>query len=223
MSQGGPQSVRSSAPSPNGGAMDVATLREQAGDLPREPGVYQFLDGDRVLYVGKAVGLRDRVRSYADPRSERIRQMVARADDVDTAVTDTESQALLLEANLIKRHRPKYNVRLKDDKSYPLVELTDHGAPQIRITRDPDSGSTVFGPFTDKGRVETVLKAVRQTYGIRGCSDHKYANRATASTSARYSSASISPVQGAVQSPMSWSRHGRSRLAYLWSEQPRIP
>jgi excinuclease ABC subunit C len=157
--------------------MDVATLREQAGDLPREPGVYQFLDGDRVLYVGKAVDLRDRVRSYADPRSERIRQMVARADDVDTAVTDTESQALLLEANLIKRHRPKYNVRLKDDKSYPLVELTDHGAPQIRITRDPDSGSTVFGPFTDKGRVETVVKAVRQTYGIRGCSDHKYANR----------------------------------------------
>ena len=157
--------------------MDVATLRERAGDLPREPGVYQFLGGDRVLYVGKAVDLRDRVRSYADPRSERIRQMVDRADGVDTAVTDTESQALLLEANLIKRHRPKYNVRLKDDKSYPLVELTDHDAPQIRITRDPDSGSTVFGPFTDKGRVETVLKAVRQVYGIRGCSDHKYANR----------------------------------------------
>ena len=177
MSQGGPQSVRSSAPSPNGGAMDMATLREQAGNLPREPGVYQFLDGDRVLYVGKAVDLRDRVRSYADPRSERIRQMVDRADGVDTAVTDTESQALLLEANLIKRHRPKYNVRLKDDKSYPLVELTDHDAPQIRITRDPDSGSTVFGPFTDKGRVETVVKAVRQVYGIRGCSDHKYANR----------------------------------------------
>ena len=177
MSQGGPQSVRSSAPSPNGGAMDVATLRKQAGNLPREPGVYQFLDGDRVLYVGKAVDLRDRVRSYADPRSERIRQMVDRADGVDTAVTDTESQALLLEANLIKRHRPKYNVRLKDDKSYPLVELTGHEAPQIRITRDPDSGSTVFGPFTDKGRVETVVKAVRQTYGIRGCSDHKYANR----------------------------------------------
>ena len=157
--------------------MDLTTLRERTGDLPREPGVYQFLDGDRVLYVGKAVDLRDRVRSYADPRSERIRQMVDRADGVDTAVTDTESQALLLEANLIKRHRPKYNVRLKDDKSYPLVELTDHEAPQIRITRDPDSGSTVFGPFTDKGRVETVVKAVRQVYGIRGCSDHKYANR----------------------------------------------
>jgi excinuclease ABC subunit C len=157
--------------------MDVETLRERASGLPAEPGVYQFLDGDRVLYVGKAVDLRDRVRSYVDPRSERIRQMVARADAVDTAVTDTESQALLLEANLIKRHRPRYNVRLKDDKSYPLVELTDHDAPQIRTTRDPASGSTVFGPFTDVGQVETVLKAVRQVYGIRGCSDHKYANR----------------------------------------------
>jgi len=157
--------------------MDVATLRERAGTLPREPGVYQFLDGDRVLYVGKAVDLRDRVRSYADPRSERIRQMVARADAIDTAVTDTESQALLLEANLIKRHRPRYNVRLKDDKSYPLVELTDHEVPQIRVTRDPESGSTVFGPFTDKGEVETVVKAAREVYGVRGCSDHKYANR----------------------------------------------
>jgi excinuclease ABC subunit C len=175
--------------------MDETTVRERAAALPAEPGVYQFLDGERVLYVGKAVDLRNRVRSYADhrdgeagsnrangeavsgPRSERIRQMVDRADDIDIAVTDTESQALLLEANLIKRHRPKYNVRLKDDKSYPLVALTDHEYPRIRITRDPESGSTVFGPFTEKGTVETVCKALRDVYGLRGCSDHKFANR----------------------------------------------
>jgi excinuclease ABC subunit C len=157
--------------------MDETTVRERAGSLPAEPGVYQFLDGERVLYVGKAVELRDRVRSYSDPRSERIRQMVARAEEIDIAVTDTESQALLLEANLIKRHRPKYNVRLKDDKSYPLVALTDHEYPQIRVTRDPESGSTVFGPFTNKGTVETVCKALRDVYGLRGCSDHKFANR----------------------------------------------
>ena len=157
--------------------MEAETVRERASALPTEPGVYQFLHGERVLYVGKAVELRDRVRSYADPRSERIRQMVARADDLDIAVTDTESQALLLEANLIKRHRPKYNVRLKDDKSYPLVALTGHEYPQLRITRDPESGSTVFGPFTEKGTVETVCKALRDVYGLRGCSDHKFANR----------------------------------------------
>jgi excinuclease ABC subunit C len=194
--------------------MDPDAVRERAGDLPAEPGVYQFLaresrgasanDGDatspdtesptdgfassdtdlaetdsyeRVLYVGKAVNLRSRVRSYADPRSERIRRMVAEAESVEVAVTDTETQALLLEANLIKRHRPRYNVRLKDDKSYPLVQLTAHEFPRIEITRDPAPGATVFGPFTDKGRLETVVKAVRETYGVRGCSDHKFANR----------------------------------------------
>jgi len=157
--------------------MDAAAVRDRGADLPREPGVYQFLDGERVLYVGKAVELPDRVRSYADPRSERIRQMVARADELDVAVTDTESQALLLEANLIKRHRPRYNVRLKDDKSYPVVALTDHPVPRIEVTRDPGAGASVYGPFTDMTALETVVKALRRVYGLRGCSDHKYSGR----------------------------------------------
>ena len=157
--------------------MEAGAVRERANDLPREPGVYLFESADDVLYVGKAVDLRSRVRSYADPRSQRIRRMIGAADGVDFAVTDTETQALLLEANLIKRHQPRYNVRLKDDKSYPLVQLTDHEVPRIEVTRDPEDGATVFGPFTEKGRVETVVKALRETYGIRACSDHKYANR----------------------------------------------
>ena len=157
--------------------MDAAAVRERASDLPDEPGVYQFREGDRTRYVGKAVSLRDRVRSYADPRSPRIASMVERADGIEIAVTDTETQALLLEANLIKRLAPRYNVRLTDDKSYPLVQLTDHEFPRIEITRDPEEGATVFGPYTDKGRVETVLKAIRETFGLRGCSDHKFAGR----------------------------------------------
>ncbi|MFB6113791.1 MAG: excinuclease ABC subunit C [Halodesulfurarchaeum sp.] len=157
--------------------MDPAAIRERADSLPREPGVYQFLADDRVLYIGKAVDLRDRVRTYADPRSERVRTMVRRAEDVDVAVTDTETQALLLEANLVKRHQPRYNVRLKDDKSYPLVEFTDHPVPRIEVTRDPEPGSTVYGPFTDKGDLESVVKALRDVFGLRGCSDHKYRNR----------------------------------------------
>ncbi|WP_135824817.1 excinuclease ABC subunit C [Halorussus ruber] len=176
--------------------MDGDAVRERAAELPRQPGVYQFQDGETVVYVGKAVDIRDRVRSYADPRSRRIRRMVERADSIDYSVTDTETQALLLEANLIKRFQPRYNVRLKDDKSYPLVQLTDHEFPRIEITRDPNpeararsdggattsenptvSGPRVFGPFTKKTRVETVVKALRETYGVRGCSDHKFANR----------------------------------------------
>ena len=157
--------------------MDAESVRARATDLPAEPGVYQFRAGETTLYVGKAVDLRDRVRSYADPRSDRIRGMVERADRVEFAVTDTETQALLLEANLIKRLRPRYNVRLKDDKSYPLVAFTDHEVPRIEVTRDPDEGSIAYGPFTHKGRVEAVVKAIRDEYRLRGCSDHKYEGR----------------------------------------------
>ncbi|MFC7235175.1 excinuclease ABC subunit C [Halosegnis marinus] len=157
--------------------MDTEAVRARANDLPTKPGVYQFERGDAVLYVGKAVDLRDRVRSYADPRGERIRRMVARAERIDFSVTETETQALLLEANLVKRFQPKYNVRLKDDKSYPLVQLTDHEFPRIEITRDPDDAATVFGPYTNKGRVETAVKALRETFGVRGCSDYKFAGR----------------------------------------------
>jgi len=157
--------------------MDAEAVRGRVNDLPREPGVYQFRDGETTLYVGKAVDLRDRVRSYTDPRSGRIRGMVERADRIEFAVTDTETQALLLEANQIKRLQPRYNVRLKDDKSYPLVAFTDHEVPRIEVTRDPEEGAIAYGPFTDKGRVDAVVKAIRDEYRLRGCSDHKYANR----------------------------------------------
>ena len=152
-------------------------MRRRANELPTKPGVYQFERGESVLYVGKAVDLRDRVRSYATPRGERIRRMIESAARIDFSVTETETQALLLEANLIKRFQPKYNVRLKDDKSYPLVQLTDHEFPRIEVTRDPDDAATVFGPYTNKGRVETAVKALRETFGVRGCSDHKFSNR----------------------------------------------
>jgi len=157
--------------------MDADAVRARTADLPTDPGVYQFRAGEATLYVGKAVNIRDRVRSYADPRSGRIRGMVERADRIECAVTDTETQALLLEANLIKRLQPRYNVRLKDDKSYPLVAFSEHDVPRVSITRDPEAGATAYGPFTDKGRVESVIKAIRDEYQLRGCSDHKYAGR----------------------------------------------
>lgn len=157
--------------------MEVDELREQLDDIPHEPGVYQFFEGDTALYFGKGVDLRNRVTSYLDPRSPRIEAMLRRADRLEVAITDTETQALLLEANLIKRHQPRYNVRLTDDKSFPLIQLTDHEYPRIEVTRDPEPNATVYGPYTDRQRLDEVVKALRERYGLRGCSDHKFDTR----------------------------------------------
>lgn len=157
--------------------MDRNELDAAIDDAPPDPGVYIFREDERPLYVGKAVDIRERLRSYRDPRTPRIAQMVDRADAIETRTTEDGRQALLLEANLIKRYQPKYNTRLKDGKSYPVIELTDHRFPQIRASRDPDERSLVFGPFTSMARVETAIRAFRDLYGLRACSDHTLETR----------------------------------------------
>jgi len=157
--------------------MEPERLEEFIREAPTEPGVYTFREGERVLYVGKAVDIRERLRSYRDPRTPRIGKMVERAETVETERTQDERKALLLEANLIKRYQPRYNTRLKDGKTYPVIELTEHRFPQIRLSRDPEADSVVFGPFTSVGEVETGIKAFRDLYGLRACSDHTVQNR----------------------------------------------
>ena len=157
--------------------MDKEDLLLWTSDFPKKPGVYLFYSQDFPIYIGKAINLYSRTRSYIDPRSPRIQQMVQTADRIDISITNTETQALLLEANLIKRHAPKYNVRLRDDKSYPLVQISNHEYPRIEVTRDPDTKATVYGPFTDRKKVDETVKAIRETFGIRGCSDHKFSGR----------------------------------------------
>lgn len=164
--------------------MDAAAIRTHATTLPTDPGVYQFCTDTTPLYIGKATNLRERVRAYTDPRSPRIQQMVDRAETIDVTVTATPTQALLLEANLITQHQPAYNARLTDDTTYPFIHVTEHTVPRLTITRDPPPVLTettnpdrVFGPYTNPTRVETVVKALRDIYGVRGCSDHKYQTR----------------------------------------------
>ena len=157
--------------------MDRNDILSWTSDFPAKPGVYLFYSQDFPIYIGKAVTLRSRIRSYTDPRSPRIQQMVQKADRIDISITNTETQALLLEANLIKRHAPKYNVRLRDDKSYPLIQISNHAFPRIEVTRDPDTKAKVYGPFTDRKKVNETVKAIRETFGIRGCSDHKFSGR----------------------------------------------
>src|SRR5512136_2897336 len=154
-------------------AGDVS-LEEKLESLPGGPGVYQHKDSSgKVLYVGKAKSLRSRVRSYfqksrsLDPR---IEQMLSKATDLEIIVTDSEVEALILEANLIKKLKPRYNVNLKDDKSYPYIVVTNEPYPRVFVTRSVRrDGSRYFGPYTDVKNVRAALKAVRDIFMIRSC------------------------------------------------------
>jgi excinuclease ABC subunit C len=142
--------------------------------LPEEPGVYLFKDGrGKVLYVGKAKSLRDRVRSYlgagpdADPKT---RALMARARDVDYMSTRTEVEALVLECNLIKEYRPRYNIRLRDDKKYPYIRITTDPFPRVFLTRTVvHDGSQYFGPYSDVGAMRRTLALLQRVFQTRPC------------------------------------------------------
>ena len=150
-----------------------ATLRK----LPDRPGVYLMKDsrGD-VLYVGKAQSLRNRVRSYWQKQSpygeaHRIRSVIDRVADVETTLTDSVSEALLLEANLIKRYQPRFNVRLKDDKSYPYIKITlADDFPRVERTRKLiNDGSRYFGPYASASSVDESMNLIRRLFPFRTC------------------------------------------------------
>lgn len=153
------------------------SLDEKLSNLPPSPGVYQFKDTTgAILYVGKAKILRNRVRQYfhqsrvLDPR---IALMVEKVSDVDIITTDSEVEALILEANLIKRHKPRYNVNLKDDKSYPYIVITNEPYPRVFVTRRVyREGGRYFGPYTDVHTMRSALKTVRDIFMIRSCNYH---------------------------------------------------
>lgn len=154
-------------------AEDIS-LEEKLEGLPTGPGVYQHKDASgRVLYVGKAKNLRSRVRQYfqkARAVEPRIETMLAKVTDLEIIVTDSEVEALILEANLIKKLKPRYNVNLKDDKSYPYIVITNEPYPRVFVTRRIiRDGSRYFGPYTDVKNVRSALKAVRDIFMIRSC------------------------------------------------------
>ena len=151
------------------------TLLTKVSELPTSCGVYQFLDkNEKHLYIGKAKNLRSRVRSYFrndDNLQGRIKLLVARAVDVQVIVTDNEAEALILEDNLIKRCKPRYNINLKDDKTYPYICIKNEPFPRIFTTRRiVKDGSKYFGPYADVRALKRVLKALRAIFKIRTCS-----------------------------------------------------
>ncbi len=154
-----------------------ARLRATLAKLPDRPGVYLMKDdAGRVLYVGKAQSLRNRVRSYWQKQSpygeaHRIRTVIDLVADVEYTLTDSVSEALLLENNLIKRYKPRFNVRLKDDKSYPYIRITlADDFPRIERTRKlPNDGSRYFGPYASASSVDEAMNLVRRLFPFRTC------------------------------------------------------
>jgi excinuclease ABC subunit C len=150
-------------------------LEEQLNRLPSEPGVYQMLDAKgAVLYVGKAIDLRSRARSYFQagrPHNARLNAMVERVAEVRTILVRNESEALLLECNLIKQHKPPFNVRLKDDKRYPYLKVTlNELFPRVIFTRKlVRDGSKYFGPFSNAGGLRDVIDLIRKVFPLRTC------------------------------------------------------
>ncbi|GIW41349.1 MAG: UvrABC system protein C [Candidatus Binatia bacterium] len=159
-----------------------STLEEKLEALPAQPGVYLLKDRQgKVIYVGKAKNLRARVRAYLRGGDERhqVRFLMARAADVETLVTRNDKEALILENNLIKQYKPRYNIRLKDDKSYVSVKVTlQEPWPRVLVTRKiVKDGSRYFGPFHSAQAVRDTLDTIRKVIPLRTCSDAVFRNR----------------------------------------------
>ncbi|RYD82909.1 MAG: excinuclease ABC subunit C [Sphingobacteriales bacterium] len=152
----------------------MQNLREEIRNLPDNPGVYKYFDAeDRILYIGKARNLKKRVSSYfvakAD-QSYRIRVMVSKIRRIEYTIVATEYDALLLENNLIKKHQPRYNVSLKDGKTYPFIVIKNERFPRIYPTRNPiKDGSEYFGPYANVGAMHNVVDLIRKLFPTRSC------------------------------------------------------
>ena len=141
-------------------------------NLPDKPGVYIMRDNtDTIIYIGKAKSLVKRVKSYFREKLDRPKTQILMShfDSLEYILTNSEKEALILEANLIKKHRPRYNIQLKDDKRYPYVKITDEKFPRLVITRNVTKNGIYYGPFTDVGSVKQTVKFLKSLFKIRTC------------------------------------------------------
>ncbi|KKM10520.1 excinuclease ABC subunit C [Clostridiales bacterium PH28_bin88] len=158
--------------------MDRTELEEKLNRLPDRPGVYLMRDSKgNIIYVGKATSLKNRVRSYfrsTHRQAAKTRALVSHIADLEYIVTDSAVEALILENNLIKEHRPKYNIDLKDDKTYPYLKVTlQEKFPRVMVTRSVQKdGARYFGPYTRAGAMNETLKLLRRLFPVRTCTNH---------------------------------------------------
>ncbi|MFC1948827.1 excinuclease ABC subunit UvrC [Chloroflexota bacterium] len=201
-------------------------ITEQLKQLPASPGVYLMRDaGGNILYVGKASNLRNRVRSYfgsGQKLTPKIQRMIDLIHELDFFVTGSEQEALILECNLIKRHHPRYNVRLKDDKTYPLLKISlNEEWPRVYITRRlEEDGGRYFGPFASAKSVRQTLKVLKGIFPFRSCS------RTITGTDPRpcldyHINHCLGPCIGAV-SKQEYARVIRQVVLFLEGKQERV-
>ncbi|CQB51985.1 UvrABC system, subunit C [Syntrophomonas zehnderi OL-4] len=157
-------------------------MRERLKNVPLKPGVYIFKDQEgQVIYVGKAKLLRNRMRSYfqsPDSMLPKVKSMMAKVADFDYIVTGSEVEALILENNLIKAYQPRYNILLRDDKTYPYLKISQEKFPRIAIVREPkDKVSRYFGPYTEVGSVRETLKLLTGVFPLRTCKNLREQSR----------------------------------------------
>ena len=175
------------------GTVAAVDLSAKLARLPDRPGVYLYKDGKgQIVYVGKAASLRGRVRSYfqeSRARDAKTDALVGQIRDLEFIVTGNELEALILESNLVKKHRPRYNIILRDDKHYPFLKLTtDEEFPRLVVARRiQKDGAVYFGPFYPATAMRETLRLVRQLFPLRTCTikiDGKKARPTTSSSSA---------------------------------------
>ena len=150
----------------------MSTKVKSPDNLPNKPGVYIMRDAsDTIIYIGKAKSLVKRVKSYFREKLDRPKTQILMShfDSLEYIITNSEKEALILEANLIKKHRPRYNVQLKDDKRYPYVKITSEKFPRLVITRNVTKNGIYYGPFTDAGAVKQTVKFLKSLFKIRTC------------------------------------------------------
>ena len=150
----------------------MSTKVKSPDNLPNKPGVYIMRDStDTIIYIGKAKNLSNRVKSYFREKLDRPKTQILMShfDSLEYIVTNSEKEALILEATLIKKHRPRYNIQLKDDKRYPYVKITNEEFPRLVITRNITKNAIYYGPFTDVGSVKQTVKFLKSLFKIRTC------------------------------------------------------
>ncbi|MCD6434158.1 MAG: excinuclease ABC subunit UvrC [Candidatus Diapherotrites archaeon] len=206
--------------------MANSLVTEQLKELPSRPGVYLMRDARaNILYVGKAANLRQRVRSYfqtGQKLSPKLEHLVAKVSDLDFFVTNSEEEAIVLELNLIKRHRPYYNMQLKDDKNFPYLKIDlNEDWPRVQITRRlEEDGARYFGPFASARSVRQALKAIRGIFPFRSC-NKTFTSRETRPCLEYYLGRCPAPCTGAIDKK-EYLRLIKQVVLFLEGKQDRV-